>query len=157
MTDVHWTAYLTAFTAPVVALLALYIAWAQWRTARDKLRLDLFEKRVRVYDAVINALNEFYREAKFSPEGFAEYQLGVSGAQWLFGEEVQAYLKEFRSKMWEFELHQAQLEGLDGGDGRLPHIAGKQSVRQWFVDQPDQIDELFMPYLEFRELVASRG
>jgi hypothetical protein len=43
--------------AVIAAFIAGYIAWRQWRTAHDKLSLDLFEKRFAVYEATKNFLN----------------------------------------------------------------------------------------------------
>lgn len=60
--DVHWTAYATAVVTPAVALLAVvaatYVGVRNWQTARDKLRLELFEKRWAFYEAINNAITE---------------------------------------------------------------------------------------------------
>jgi hypothetical protein len=54
-TDPHWTAYLSAWGTPIIALIAGgwggYIAWRQWHTAQNRLRLDLFDKRFAAYAA----------------------------------------------------------------------------------------------------------
>jgi hypothetical protein len=48
--DPHWTVYVSALGTPLIAAVAAIIAgWSayrQWRTARDSLRFDLFEKRL---------------------------------------------------------------------------------------------------------------
>lgn len=46
------TPYLTAFIAAVVAL----IAFLQWRTAHDKVLLDLFDKRFAAYEDLLIAI-----------------------------------------------------------------------------------------------------
>jgi hypothetical protein len=40
-----------------IAILGAAIAYRQWRTARDKLRLDLFDRRMAVYSAAKTFLN----------------------------------------------------------------------------------------------------
>ena len=50
-----------AATPFVIGILGFYIAWRQWSTAHHKLRLDLFDRRMSVYEPVakfIAALNE---------------------------------------------------------------------------------------------------
>jgi hypothetical protein len=51
-----WLQYVQALgpttVAVVVGAVAAYIAWRQWRTANDRLRFDLFEKRAAVYEAI---------------------------------------------------------------------------------------------------------
>lgn len=39
-----------------LALMVFYVAWRQWRTARNKLKADLFEKRFRVVSQLHRAL-----------------------------------------------------------------------------------------------------
>lgn len=56
MYEPHWTSYITALTIPVIAIVAAIIAYRQWRTAQSKLKLDLFEKRMVVYQAARDML-----------------------------------------------------------------------------------------------------
>ena len=49
--DLHWTAYLSALSVPMIALFGAIIAWRQTRTARERLKLDLFDRRFAQYDA----------------------------------------------------------------------------------------------------------
>ncbi len=55
-----WTEYVRVLGTPVVALLAAsiagFIANRQWKTARNKLKLDLFDKRIAIYKLAITAL-----------------------------------------------------------------------------------------------------
>jgi len=40
-------------TTLVLGLIAAYIAWRQWRTAHDRLILDLFERRFQVFQELM--------------------------------------------------------------------------------------------------------
>jgi hypothetical protein len=42
---------------PLIAVIAVYIAWQQWRTARQKLRMDLFDKRYASFERILSATN----------------------------------------------------------------------------------------------------
>ena len=37
---------------PVIAIVAVYIAWQQWQTNRQKLILDRYDRRLRIYEEV---------------------------------------------------------------------------------------------------------
>jgi hypothetical protein len=52
----HWTAYVSAFSTPIVGLIAVYIAYQQYSTAKNKLRLDLYNRRFEIYASAL----EFY-------------------------------------------------------------------------------------------------
>jgi hypothetical protein len=49
----HWTAYLSALLTPIVGLFGALIAYQQWRIARNKIKLDLYEKRFAIYEATL--------------------------------------------------------------------------------------------------------
>ena len=57
-----WVEYVKALGTPVVAIVAASIAGAiayrQLRTARNKLKLDLFDKRMAVYQNAVQLITE---------------------------------------------------------------------------------------------------
>jgi hypothetical protein len=44
--DPHWTTYLLAMLTPLIAMIVAFIAFRQWRTAQNRLKLDLFDRRL---------------------------------------------------------------------------------------------------------------
>jgi hypothetical protein len=85
----HWTTLVAAFMTPVVASLGILIAFNQWRTARGKLKLDLYEKRLVVYDAVWNTLGQIGTTGKTNQKIEQEFLLGIAGAKWLFDKNME--------------------------------------------------------------------
>lgn len=49
----HWTAYLSALLTPVIGILGVIIAYQQWRISKNKIKLELYEKRFAVYEATL--------------------------------------------------------------------------------------------------------
>ena len=64
------------------------IAWQQWRVADNKLRLDLFDRRYKVYDATRKFLAVIIREATFTDSQLFEFYGGTSDAEFLFGADI---------------------------------------------------------------------
>lgn len=67
-----------------------YIAWRQWRTAQDKIQLDLFDKRFSVY-------LDTFRDHKWLPEhnDWAKTRVDILvRAQLLFGKETRTELQK---------------------------------------------------------------
>jgi hypothetical protein len=54
---------LQGLLTPLIALLALYIAWQQLQTNRQKFKLDKYDSRFRVYDEVGKLLTLVIRNA----------------------------------------------------------------------------------------------
>jgi hypothetical protein len=99
MTDVQlplWVEYAKALGAPIVALVAALIAgsiaYRQWRTARNKLKLDLFEKRLQVYEAAVEVINLMTRPYAPDREELDKQVAKFVSARWLFGKDVAAHL-----------------------------------------------------------------
>lgn len=68
----------------VIGLLGVYVAWRQWRTARQKLRFDLFERRLAIYEATIKFLEDVRRDG-LTVERYMLFDEATVSARWLFG------------------------------------------------------------------------
>ena len=57
--------YLAPAATLIVGLSVAFIAWQQWQLARNKLRLDLFDRRYKVFEATRRFLAVILRDARF--------------------------------------------------------------------------------------------
>lgn len=87
-----WLQYLSGLTTPVLAAFGIWIAWSQWKTARMKLKLDLFDKRIVVYEAVRKAIGNLGNFDYSISDLRNDYLNGIAGARWLFDEEMAQFL-----------------------------------------------------------------
>src|SRR6267142_3338994 len=81
-----------ALLTPVIAVVALYIAWQQWKTNQQKLVLDRYDRRLRVYEEVKKILSIIIRDAKASVQDLLRFRTAVSEADFLFGPEIPEYI-----------------------------------------------------------------
>ena len=86
----------------VVAAIVGWIAYQQWVTAKDKLALDLFDRRFAAHKALVSSINawrnEKYRQSEnviFQPPSEHATQLNreIAEARFLFGDDVRDQLK----------------------------------------------------------------
>jgi hypothetical protein len=89
-----WTQILQALLTPVVAVLALYIAYQQWQVNVRKLRLDLFDRRWMIYQAVIAFIVAVCRDFKVKADDIGTFRRATITADFLFGPEIPAYIDE---------------------------------------------------------------
>jgi hypothetical protein len=85
--------------APTVVAIAAagiagYIAWRQWKTGDDRLRLDMFEKRFAVYDATRTLLVTVTRHGQITSEDLSRFYQGILGAEFLFDGDARAFLTQ---------------------------------------------------------------
>jgi hypothetical protein len=76
-----------------LSIAVVAIAWQQWRVADNKLRLDLFDRRYKVYDATRKFLDTTIGEG-YTDSRLVEFNVGTSDAEFLFGAEVVEYIRE---------------------------------------------------------------
>jgi hypothetical protein len=92
-----------ALLTPLIAVVATYIAWQQWRSNLLKLRLERYERRLRVYEEVIRILSIIGRDANATPEDLMKFRAAAAEADFLFGPEIPEYIDEIYSrglKLW---------------------------------------------------------
>lgn len=82
----------SAFLTPVIAVGVAYIAWQQHLTARAKLNLDLFEKRLGVYHQVRAAVSKINTSGKADDESDRLLLEAINASEFLFGEDIRTYL-----------------------------------------------------------------
>ncbi len=85
---------LAALLTPTVALFACIIAYRQWRTEQNKLKLALFEKRVAVYDAARRFIGQIITSGRVEDNWMHEFLERIIVAEWLLNEDVAKYLNK---------------------------------------------------------------
>ena len=147
-TDPHWTAYLSALLTPIVAVLGTVVALQQWRTARNKLKFDLFQRRLAVYQAAQSFLVSVFRTGKVSDEELSKYATGTREALWLYGPEIVSF---FRENIWtkaiDLQCLQAELEGVPKGAERSENVHKQSELKKFLNSRPKAIDEKCEQYL----------
>lgn len=79
---------------PIIAVIAAFIAYKQWYTNAQKLKLDLFNRRFRVYEETIKILRLILRNLKPNQADLQNFYEATLEADFLFKPEVRQYLDE---------------------------------------------------------------
>lgn len=154
--DPHWTVYLSAISTPLIALLAGgfggYIAWRQWRTAQDRLRLDLFDKRLPLYEATMKFLASVLTSGQVDRQRLFDFNSAVREAKWLLNRDIVDYFeKELRPRALRHEAYTEELRAIPVGEERSRMVAEQSELFTWFQNQYDVIDAKFAPFLKLRD------
>ena len=141
----------SALLTPVIAAIAVYIAYQQSQTNRRKLALDLYEHRLRVYQAVTRFIGKVVKDMSPDVQDFSEFWRSTAEADFLFGSDVRDYLEELATRaanLWRWsneyrDNRQVRPEGYD--HSRV--VEGKHKEMQWFAVQSGEARQLFAKYL----------
>ena len=136
----------------LVSLCVAYIAWQQWQVARNKLRLDLFERRYKIYEATRKFLGAIVQKAFFTEIQLHEYNVGTSDAEFLFGIEIVACLNKIYERAISLQTHQKVGETLPVGEERSLHGRAQEEHVLCFGNQLTTLSKTFAPYLDFSQI-----
>jgi hypothetical protein len=148
--------YFQGALSPAIAGVAVYIALRQWLTNRHRVKLDIFDRRFRVFLEVRKILSSVIPEGSASSELFLNFRTSVAESYFIFGAEIESYLEEIYS-------HGIKLACADG-QRRLPkeeraedHDTKKVAEEinthlTWLMGQLPVAKEKFKKYLDMRKL-----
>jgi hypothetical protein len=134
-----------------VSIAVAVIAFMQWRTAHQKVVLDLFDRRMKVIEEVNDVIGYFWTNEGNLVAYNARRRLSIAygSARYLFGVEVASEIKRLETIIRELGSLKTQLEKLVvDGPGRYAVIekisALEDTFDQWVMSFPD----LCLPYVK---------
>jgi hypothetical protein len=96
-----------------IGMIALYIAHQQWKISQDKLRVDLYDRRFKVYEETKSILSVFVRKGMDYRIVDLNLQCKcwtvLEKAEFLFEPDIPEYLNTIRKRIDEIETKQAEL------------------------------------------------
>jgi hypothetical protein len=136
---------------PVIAAITTYIAYQQWKTNRDKLNLDRYERRLEVYKEVVRFISVGIREANYENDELMSFKPKVSEADFLFGEEVSKYINELQERAvnlsyWNKEYRDYSQPKPENYDHKKV-VEEKHKELLWISVQLEAARKLFKKYL----------
>lgn len=141
-----------AFVALVVGSFGAYIGFNQYRTNRDKLRLDLFEKRLEAYEKLQEYFNCLLRDARVDDKTIPILAEARYKSLFLFGSEITGHINEVWDKAIEMRLLDLKLYGskaLPVGEERNRVCDKESELLQWNFDQQKDSPKRYAKYLKF--------
>jgi hypothetical protein len=137
---------------PLIAIVTAYIAWQQWKTNQRKLQLDLYDRRLRVYQQVISFIATATRDFKPEPQAVIKFHAETAEADFLFGSEIHAYIRELAQRA--MKSRAAHLEYRDytqqppAGYDHGKVVAEMQTHSEWLSEQYEAAPQKFRKYLD---------
>ena len=130
----EWVQVLQAVTVVLIGVAASTIAFLQWWTARQKLVLDLFEKRFQCFIDVRSIASECFQLGKVTkPGGMNEV---IARARFLFDSDIYERLIEMHSLVGQLEV-------------------GNETAANRIMDQFEKMLPVFNRYLRMTQRLPS--
>jgi len=128
---------LSAALAPITAVVALGIAYRQYRLEHVKLRQTLYERRLGIFNSAMELLSHIMRDGDIKTGQLFKFLAETTQSYFLLGEEISDYLTELYKKGVDLSTTNQRLHhsNLPVGEERtrLAHENGE--LLKWFGDQ----------------------
>ena len=147
---------LQALLTPVIGTAVVYIAWQQWQANTRKLKLEMYDRRRRIYGEVIAFLSLVRRDFKPDMSAVIVFRCETAEADFLFGSDITSYIYEVFNQA--LDIREAHLEYRDYTQETPPDydhakvVAAMDKLGKWFVGQHDIARLKFKPYLDVSQI-----
>lgn len=108
---------MSIWATTIISGLVLIVAFMQWRTGHQKVVLDLFDRRIAVY----NKAQDFYlaivrHGIHQEPVDVGKFHYVRNEAAFLFGAEIKKVLEEFHVAIINMSTHATMAKDVDSSD-----------------------------------------
>ena len=145
-----WVQTLSALLVPVIALAVGVIAYLQWRTNKNRLKLELFDRRVKYYEAAIQFIGDTMANNAVSDESRMKFIHARYGSAFLLNDDVTEYLKELSKKGDAVSELSSKEKDLPSGDDKTRTIEERYEAVNWIVGQREILQRKFEPFLKIK-------
>lgn len=140
-----WVAYAQALAVPIIAaIIATFGAWiaaCQMWIAREKLRLDAFDRqytqRVAVYEATRTLLANVFHGI-ITDTDLRDYGLKTLDARFLFDDELHKFLTDVRNRVAAWVDADVAAETAPPGEQKRAYQQTRNERLQWIIAQGDE-------------------
>jgi hypothetical protein len=150
-----WISWVNALGIPVFGLVVagagVYIAWQQKRIADIRLRHELYDRRLRVYDAAKTLLVAYLTNAKLSGDDYIAYRRGTADAVFLLDADIVEYLEELRRQAERLMRLQAEIKNDSSQEAKYHKLVDESAkIETWLTQQFDILVAKFKPAMRLK-------
>jgi hypothetical protein len=144
----YWIQLLQALAVPAIALLAAVIGCFQWRTAHQKVVLDLFDRRMVTYTALREVVAMVRASSSAAtPDNSLKFLEALDRAQFLFGREIVEHLEKIYHAINDIHDALAERKDLAAGSEQKENLARERKNRETVGSFYTTFQPLVLPYL----------
>lgn len=141
---------LSGFLTPTIAVLTAYIAYRQYKTDKNKLKFDLYEKRFNLFSEFKSLLFKINEDGKIDRLELRDFKFKTIECNFLFGSDIW----EFRNALIEKSLRITQLneripEEMNDPQKLEELQTERKKISLWCDSKYENIEKTFYKYLDF--------
>jgi hypothetical protein len=146
-----WVDYLSALLTPTIAIAAVTIGLLQWRTNRNRLKHDFFDRRYEQFEAVRNFLGSIMGSGRALDDKQADFLFKTRGLRFTYDKKLADYID---TNIWgpavDLACLNSELEGVTVGEERTNNVQKQSEIKKRLNREFQNLDSLFSKYLQLR-------
>jgi hypothetical protein len=146
---------LSGLLTPMIAVIAAWIAYQQMKNNGYKVRIDLFERRMRIFESFRNSLVIIQRDASSREIDWQEYNFMLRQASFLLNDKLVKYLNEIDRRIHEMGISEYYLQGagsLPVGEERSKVARENSEHLTWLINQFEPLEEKFSNFMKMNKI-----
>jgi|ERR1043166_7759040 hypothetical protein len=138
---------LSSLMTPLLGIIGAIILILQYTLSKRRWRLDLYDKRYPAYLGTMELIAAVTQRGNISDDELRKFARGSSDKEFLFGEEIQVFMKTLHDKAVDIQTLNLELDACDTEIERKRLIRNRSQLCKWFGDQFQSARKLFGEYL----------
>ena len=147
----YWLEVAQGLLTPTIAIITTYVAWRQWRATQLKMKMERYDRRLRIYQEARRFILEVTGDLRPAFPLIREFLVATTEADFLYPTEVRKYLDELANRairlLWANNEYRDCTQYLPQGYDHQKVCAVIHEQTKWFLDQPNAAVEKFKPFL----------
>jgi hypothetical protein len=151
-----WALWVQFFATILIAAAAAFIGYRQWQTAHERIVLDLFERRMKIYDETASLIADVMRTGRVTRQHCEEFAGTIFHMSFLFGDDLDVYCKSVLSTLQRLERDQGAISQDNPSFDRTKLIDREDSDMELIRRFPKRFHDLITPYVRLEQRVTGR-
>lgn len=142
---------LSALLTPIIAIIAVYIAYQQYAVNKRRFKKELYEKRLDILKIITTYIESIKTSTRIDLAKVVEFKTMCMESRFIFEKEIPNFIEELYQKGIFLHSLGEKLYGnekLPVGNERSLIAEQKTGVIKWFIAESKELDKRFQKYLD---------
>lgn len=146
----HYLEIINLIVSTIITVVVAFILYEQKEIKKYQLKLDLYEKRYKMYVIIVEYLARIARETTIENKHYFEFRIKTNEATFFFDDDIKELIKEIGDKSLDLkQLYKKTENGLNHNELNETEKAHSE-LTKWFGHKLDTLAGKFEKYLSFK-------
>lgn len=148
-----WLRIISTLSTFAIGVAVVVLAYQQFKISRSKLKFDLYERRLKLFNVVREFCGRVAMEGKINARDSSDLYHDTIERHFLFDQEIISYIGNVYERSKQLQRTRLELERPRLTEDEKQAL-DRQLVAQmtWFYDQAENISRVFSPELSIKSL-----